>query len=102
MRRLDAPWSAATISLSFRWMARASLFCARWMRKTIKKVTIVVPVLITSCQVSEKWKKGPVAIQTRITSVASAKAQELPLQAVARRENRSSHLLITWIAGEGE
>jgi len=27
---------------------------AAWIRKTIKKVTIVVPVLITGCQVSEK------------------------------------------------
>jgi hypothetical protein len=26
----------------------------RWMRKTIRKVTTVVPVLITSCHVSEK------------------------------------------------
>jgi hypothetical protein len=30
------------------------------MRKTIKKVTIVVPVLMTSCQVSLYLKIGPV------------------------------------------
>ena len=33
---------------------------AAWIRKTIKKVTIVVPVLITSCQISEKPNIGPV------------------------------------------
>jgi hypothetical protein len=33
---------------------------AAWIRKTIKKVTIVVPVLITSCQVSEKPNIEPV------------------------------------------
>jgi hypothetical protein len=31
------------------------------MRKTMRKVMMVVPVLITSCQVSEKWNTGPVA-----------------------------------------
>ena len=30
-----------------------------WMANTMRKVTIVVPVLITSCQVSEKPKSGP-------------------------------------------
>jgi hypothetical protein len=30
------------------------LFWDRWMRNTIRKVTTVVPVLITSCHVSEK------------------------------------------------
>ncbi len=34
-------------------MAIESLFCDRWMRKTIRNVTMVVPVLITSCHVSE-------------------------------------------------
>jgi hypothetical protein len=37
------------------------------------QVMIVVPVLITSCQVSLKPKIGPVTIQTRITPAASAK-----------------------------
>src|SRR5919198_6104357 len=90
MRRLDAPRSAATISLSFKWMARASLFCARWMRNTIRKVTIVVPVLITSCHVSEKWKSGPVQAHTRTTRNATPNAQEVPTQSVSAREKRSS------------
>ena len=29
-------------------------FCAFWMMKTMRNVTIVVPVLMTSCHVSEK------------------------------------------------
>jgi hypothetical protein len=40
-------------------MAKVSRFWVFWMRKTIKKVTMVVPVLITSCQVSLKLKNGP-------------------------------------------
>ncbi len=40
-------------SSSFRWIAFDSRFCAFWIRKTIRKVTIVVPVLMTSCQFSE-------------------------------------------------
>src|SRR6476659_3735342 len=48
------------------------------MRKTIRNVTIVVPVLITSCQVSEKWKSGPVIAHTTTVPSASAKTQARP------------------------
>src|SRR6478736_3830176 len=48
------------------------------MRKTIRNVTMVVPVLITSCQVSEKWKNGPVTIHTRTVPRARAKTQARP------------------------
>src|SRR5689334_16405139 len=75
-------------------MASESLFWERWIRNTIRKVTMVVPVLITSCHVSEKWKIGPVTIQTRITSTASPNAHELPDQSVTAREALSSHLPI--------
>ena len=37
----------------------ASRFCVLWMRNTIRKVMIVVPVLMTSCQVSLNPKDGP-------------------------------------------
>ena len=47
---------------------------------------MVVPVLMTSCQVSEKPNSGPVTSQTTMTSTASAKAQELPVQAVTWRD----------------
>jgi hypothetical protein len=39
---------------------------------------IVVPVLITSCQVSEKWKSGPVINHTSTTASANMKAIEVP------------------------
>ena len=45
-------------------MALLSRFCVFWIRNTIRKVTMVVPVLMTSCQVSEKPKSGPVTAQT--------------------------------------
>src|SRR5215475_6196654 len=72
-------------------MDSESLFCARWMRNTIKKVTIVVPVLMTSCHVSEKPKIGPVTSQTRTTAAASAKPHELPVATLARRATCSSN-----------
>jgi hypothetical protein len=39
---------------------------------------MVVPVLMISCQVSEKPKKGPVSPQITITSTATVKPQALP------------------------
>ena len=48
------------------------------IKKTIRKVTIVVPVLITSCQVSEKLKRGPVTNQPRTTAKASRNAAGEP------------------------
>ena len=46
------------------------------MRNTIKNVIMVVPVLMTSCQVSEKWNNGPVAPQT-ITKLAAIENAEV-------------------------
>ena len=43
---------------------------------------IVVPVLITSCQVSEKPKIGPVTAQSITSDKAEIKAAELPVQLV--------------------
>ena len=37
----------------------------------MRNVTIVVPVLIASCQVSLKWKSGPDASQTAIKPIAT-------------------------------
>ena len=50
---LRAALCARMSSSSFRCSALASRFWVFWMRKTIRKVTIVVPVLMTSCQFSE-------------------------------------------------
>src|SRR4029450_5226095 len=48
---------------------------------------MVVPVLITSCQVSEKAKSGPVAAQTTITAKARPNASLLPVQRATVPEN---------------
>ncbi len=45
----------------------------------MRKVTMVVPVLITSCQVSLKPNSGPVTNQTTITAAASMKVLGRPL-----------------------
>jgi hypothetical protein len=58
-------------------------------RKTIRKVTIVVPVFITSCQVSEKRNNGPVNPQTIITDSARMKDIDVPVAFVAWSEKRS-------------
>src|SRR4051812_27669173 len=60
------------------------------MMNTIRKVTIVVPVLMTSCQVSLKLKIGPVTAQARTISRASTKAWTLPIQRVTHTVNRSA------------
>jgi hypothetical protein len=49
-----------------------------WIRNTMRKVTIVVPVLITSCQESEKPKSGPVTAQTTTTPTARMKVEARP------------------------
>jgi hypothetical protein len=59
-------------------MARASRFWVFYIRKTIKNVTMVVAVLITSCQVSEKPKIGPVTAHANKTAKDSTKAQGDP------------------------
>ena len=58
--------------------ASVSRFCVLWMRKTIRKVTMVVPVFMTSCHVSEKPKGGPVTAQAAMIAAASAKVAGLP------------------------
>lgn len=55
---------------------------------------MVVLVLMTSCQVSENPKMGPVAAQMRMARTASAKAHEEPVHPVALREKASSALPI--------
>ena len=50
---------------------------------------MVVPVLITSCQVSEKPNTGPRAAQTMIAVSASANALVLPVHVVMAPAKRS-------------
>ena len=66
------------------------------MRKTIKKVMIVVPVLMTSCQVSLNPKSGPVTAHAATTETAIMKVTGLPvILAVnfAKRENQDFDLV---------
>ena len=48
------------------------------MRNTIRKVTRVVLVLMTICQVSEKPNSGPVAAQMTMLAIASTAATGEP------------------------
>src|SRR5438874_4294763 len=89
MRRLLAPSTAARSSFSLSAVARAVLFCARWIRKTMRKVMTVVAVLITSCHVSEKWNSGPVINQTTMAPRARTKAPDEPVQSLTTAENFS-------------
>jgi hypothetical protein len=59
-------------------IAAESRFCEFWIKNTIRNVTMVVPVLITSCHVSEKPKNGPEIAQTTTVPRARAKTQALP------------------------
>jgi hypothetical protein len=66
------------------------------IRNTIRKVTMVVPVLMTSCQVSLNRKSGPVAIQMNTIPVARKKAIGLPasrLVVLAKRVNQDRDLV---------
>src|SRR5207244_12818561 len=65
-------------SFNLAWMARLSLFCDRWIRNTIRNVTSVVSVLMTSCQVSlyGGWVNGPHTAQTTMVRIASKNRSE--------------------------
>lgn len=45
----------------------------------MRNVTIVVPVLITSCHVSEKPKNGPDTAQRKTAATQQIKARGLPV-----------------------
>src|SRR2546423_14856998 len=78
---LDGPIEVM-ISFNFKCMASVSLFWDRWIRNTIRNVTIDEAVFITSCQVSDQRKKGPVAAQIATAAVAIEKATVLPARRV--------------------
>jgi len=88
--RLLAPSMAARISFSLMFTARESLFWARWIKNTIRNVTMVVVVLMTSCHESEKWKTGPSRSQPRTSPKAHANASVPPLHTVTDVENRAT------------
>ncbi len=57
------------------------------MWNPVYNVSMVVPVLITSCQVSENLKIGPVMAHIIITSKAIINAAGLPVAFVTTFEN---------------
>src|SRR3954467_9319707 len=61
------------------------------MRKTIRNVTIVVPVLITSCHVLLKLKIGPVNPHTTMIPQARTNAVVVPVHRVTTDAVCSSH-----------
>ena len=62
---------------------------------------IVVPVLITSCHVSEKWKTGPDAAQSRVTIMPLTNALENRRGQRPTGRNRAEQILhATWSHSE--
>ena len=57
----------------------------------MRKVITVVPVLMTSCQVSLKLKIGPVTAQITTTAVARKKMAGFPQKSEAWRAKRPNH-----------
>ncbi len=64
-------------------IAAVSAFCVCWIRNTIRKVMMVVPVLITSCQVSLKPNTGPLMPQITTIATAARKVHGEPVAAAA-------------------
>jgi len=75
-----------------------------WMRNTIKNVTMVVPVLMTSCQVSLYSKRVPVAAHATTIRTAAMKTTGLPQVVAALRAKASNHSLrsgkLRWFFGD--
>src|SRR5579871_6305335 len=81
-------------------MARASRFWVFWIRNTMRKVTIVVPVLITSCHVSEKPKIGPEIAHATMTNAAPINAHELPDHWATRVAPAANHACIVTLISD--
>ena len=52
-----------------------SRFCVFWIKNTMRKVSTVVPVLITNCHVSDQASSGPLAAHATMIRTAPANAQ---------------------------
>src|SRR4051812_47357658 len=78
-------------SSSLAWTASASRFWVLWIRNTMRNVTIVVPVLMTSCQVSLNPNIGPVTAQTTMIAAATVNADGLPVVRAVHLANRENH-----------
>lgn len=53
----------------------------------MRKVTMVVLVLMTSCQLSEKWKNGPTMAQTTMMRNEIVNATGVPAKRATQTEN---------------
>src|SRR5271165_6411408 len=78
-------------------MAAASRFCAFWIKNTIRKVTMVVPVLMTSCHVSEKSKNGPLTAHTMMVATARANTHARPTSREVALAIREKSRLRGWL-----
>lgn len=65
----------------------------------MRKVMMVVAVLMTSCQVSEKPKSGPLKSQIRMVASASRKASEVPVQQETVLASRSGKFPVRFAGG---
>jgi hypothetical protein len=66
---------ATASSSSYTWSAILSRFWVAWMRKTTRKVTMVLPVLISSCHVSLKPNSGRVIAHINTTAAANGRSR---------------------------
>jgi hypothetical protein len=64
-----------------------------WIRNTIRKVTIVVPVLMMSCHVSDHRKIGPLTPHTTMMASASANVAGRPAWRAVQWASLSKPLL---------
>jgi hypothetical protein len=65
-----------------------------WISNTMRKVTIVVPVLLMSCQVFDHWKIGPLTPHTTMTASASAKVAGRPAWRAVQSTSLSKPVLL--------
>jgi hypothetical protein len=79
-KRFSASLMTRISSDSLSCTAMVSRFWVFWIRKTIRKVTMVVEVLMTSCHVSLKPNSGPVAAQITTSATAIRNVSGLPIR----------------------
>jgi hypothetical protein len=76
---LETPWyGSRQMARHLRrdgWCVGRSRFCEVWMRNTMRNVMTLVSVFITSCQVSENLKTGPVTSHMTTVRTATAKTE---------------------------
>ena len=90
---LDGPIEVM-ISFNFKCMASVSLFWDRWIRNTIRNVTIDEAVFMTSCQVSDQRNTGPVTAQMTMIATAKTNADGRPVAIATLPAARSKNRLI--------